>query len=263
MSRVLVGARWDGQDHARHMAAAMGDGLLDFVEANYPLHEHDVPTIKLPIYVHTADTAISSAFPLNWSHIEKIRSAADRHQTPWIGEHLSLLNNEAEGNLGYLVNTPLLTEYVDVAVENLNELTKYYARPIALELGPHYQHVGSLESEFHLLADVAGKANTWIIVDLAHALASNRNQGRSDDYGLDVLPAERIKELHIAGIRSGGDGAFWHDAHYMEPDAAVWPMLRCLAKACPNLSAVTFEYDAKAPLPPFLATLRRIREHLS
>ena len=65
-------------------------------------------------------------------------------------------------------------------------------------------------------------------------------------------------ELHVAGMRAGGDG-YWHDAHQVMPPDEIFDLVERYAGGLPALRAVTFEHDAAASADDFLAGLERLR----
>jgi uncharacterized protein (UPF0276 family) len=71
----------------------------------------------------------------------------------------------------------------------------------------------------------------------------NRNLGRADDYGLDALDADRVVELHVAGIRKSGSGSFWHDAHGLPVADEIIDFTRALVKRFPKIRAITLEHS--------------------
>ena len=110
----------------------------------------------------------------------------------------------------------------------------------------------------HFLGSVAERADTRVILDVAHWQITNRNLGRPTDYGLDAIAPARIVELHIAGMRCGSDGRFWHDAHDLPPSEEVIEITAGLVADLPALEAVTFEHNPAAPDADFLCCLERI-----
>ena len=181
----------------------------------------------------------------------RIKEQAARADSPWIGEHLSWLGTAPTGSLGYQINPLFTPEFAAVTVANVRKLREFYGRPVALELGPIYIGATGFESEMHFLGAVAETADTPVILDVTHWQIANRNLGRPADYGLEAIDAARIVELHVAGMRRGADGRFWHDAHELPPNAEVLDIAAALVRELPALRAVTFEHNPVAPEDDF------------
>ena len=255
---VELGARWDDLAQNDRIATARDRGLIDYIEVNYPIpFAADPYGLGLPILAHTSSNPTCSVHGVNPSVARFVKEGADRSNSPWIGEHLTWLGAAETGSLGYQINPLFTKDFRDVAADNVRRLRSYYDRDVALELGPIYVDATAYESEMHFLADVATAADTAIILDVTHWQIANKNLGRAQDYGLDVLPKERIVELHIAGMRQGSDG-YWHDAHQLEPEDDIVSMVGGFAHDLPNLRAVTFEHHANAAEEAFFATLERL-----
>ncbi len=243
------------------LTRAFEAGLIDYVEANFPITPGYPPRVggDAPVFVHCPVNGIASPLGVNQRLAGQVREAAVLYDSPWVGEHLCWTGPEAEGRLGYIA-TPLLCEpFRDIAVHNTRRLAEFYDRPVALELAPVYQLTGSYESEIHFLDSVAREADALIILDVAHWTASNRNLGREPDYGLDALDASRIVELHVAGIRAGSGGDVWHDSHDRVPEDAIMDLTEHLLDDLPALRAVTFEHAHDGPEQELVDTLERLR----
>ncbi|MGB0631622.1 MAG: DUF692 family multinuclear iron-containing protein [Alphaproteobacteria bacterium] len=254
-----LGARWDDPGQNARFAEAARRGLVDYVEVNFPVPWQSDPfRLGLPVIAHTSSNPTCSAHGINPDVARLVREVAQMAASPWIGEHLTWLGSAPSGSLGYQINPLFTGEFRDIAARNVRRLKEYYGRPVALELGPIYTGPTGYESEMHFLADVAEAADTTIILDVTHWQIANRNLGRSAGYGLDALPRDRIVELHIAGMRRGGDG-YWHDAHQMMPPDEIFDLVESFVSELPALQAVTFEHKAGAPAADFLGGLERLR----
>lgn len=255
---VMLGARWDDLAQNGRIAAARDRGLIDYIEVNYPIpFDSDPYDLDLQVLAHTSSNPTCSIHGVNPSVARFVKEGAERSGSPWIGEHLTWLGASETGSLGYQINPLFTQDFRDVAADNVRRLRDYYGREIALELGPIYVDATAYESEMHFLADVAAAADTSIILDVTHWQIANRNLGRPVDFALDVLPKDKIVELHIAGMREGSDG-YWHDAHQLEPEDDIVAMVGRFAHDFPKLRAVTFEHHAAAPEDAFFASLERI-----
>lgn len=259
---VILGARWDEPDQNDRFAEANRRGLVDYAEVNFPIPFHaDPATLDVPIIAHTSSNPTCSVHGINRKVAELVRSGATNADSPWIGEHLTWLGSAPSGSLGYQINPLFTAEFRDIAARNIGKLKEFYDRPLALELSPIYTAPTGYESEMHFLADVAEMTDSSIILDVTHWQIANRNLGRDAKFGVDALPADRIIELHIAGMRQGSDG-FWHDAHQELPLDEIYDLVAEFSVNLPALRAVTFEHRGDAPEAEFYAGLERLRDIL-
>jgi uncharacterized protein (UPF0276 family) len=265
MGKILLGARWDEPSQNPRLNRAREAGLIDYIEANYPITSAEGPDLEVPtpVFVHCPVNPIASPHGYNRQLASVIKQAADRYDSPWIGEHLCWAGPEDEGRLGYIITPILCDEAHQIAVENILEIKDFYGRPLALELAPQYAPTGTFPSEMHFLAAVARDSDAHILLDVAHWTASNRNLGRPADYGLDALDFNRIIELHVAGVRCGKSSPFWHDSHGDVPDEEILSLSESLLHSLPALRAITFEHDEIAFEDDLFAVLEHLRRMLN
>ncbi len=263
---LRVGVRWDDPIQNERIQKAHQQGLIDYIEVNYPIPFGSNPHgLGIPVLAHTSSNPTCSAEGVNLNIARRIKEAADETNSPWIGEHLSWLGTAPTGSLGYQINPLFTDEIAAVTAMNVARLRDYYNRPIALELGPIYIQSTGFKSEMHFLGSVANDVDTKVILDVTHWQIGNRNLDRPTDYGLDAIDPSRIIELHIAGMRLGSDQRFWHDAHDLLPDTDVLAIASQLIQDLPALEAVTFEHSPVAPEEDFdgcLADINNaVRDH--
>lgn len=255
---VMLGARWDYAVQDQRILAARQRGLIDYIEVNYPIaYAADPCRLGIPVFAHTSSNPTCSVHGVNPAAAKFVKEGADRSDSPWVGEHLTWLGAGETGSLGYQINPLFTPDFRELAADNIRRLRDYYGREVALELSPVYVGASAYESEMHFLADIALAADARIILDVTHWQITNRNLDRPEWYGFDALPAERVIELHVAGMRQGSDG-YWHDAHRFPPEDKVVDLAGKLAHELPALRAVTFEHEAEAPETDFFASLERI-----
>jgi uncharacterized protein (UPF0276 family) len=251
-----VGARWDDTKQTVRFQAARSRGLIKYAEVNFPISPLDnIQDIQIPILAHTSENPLCSSHGLNYSLAEMVRQGAIASNSPWVGEHVSFSGSDEIGALGYVINPLFIADFAATAVANIRQLSAYYEKPLALELGPLYTPPsGDFRSELDFLNYVAEETNSKIILDLAHWTISNRNLGRSADFGLTHLSRHRIIELHIAGIRKGG-GNIWHDSHGESLDQEVLELTGFVLKYGHEIRAITLEHSFERPEEDFFRSL--------
>jgi uncharacterized protein (UPF0276 family) len=257
---IKIGVRWDDEKQNRRFIEAKKLGLIDFIEVNYPLATNERPMdVGLPIYAHSANNALCSAYGLNESLVEIIKNEAIKYNSPWIGEHLAWLGINEKGALGYVFNPIYNEEFFNITIANIEKLKKQYNRPIALELGPQYVLKGDFKDEIDFLISAAQSTNSGIILDLSHLMISNNNLGRKLDYGIERFQKANTVEVHVSGIRKSENSKFWHDCHDNLPDDKCLEILSSFCNENKTLKAVTFEHTPEASREDFMKGLQNIR----
>lgn len=257
-----IGVRWDDEVQNNRFKVAQDLGLIHYIEVNYPIAKDEKPIASdLPIYAHSAYNGLCSAFGLNKPLVQIIKKEADKYNSPWIGEHLSWIAPSQTGALGYVFNTIYNDDFLDVTVQNINQLQSIYNRPIALELGPQYYLDNSDYNEIDFHIKVAEITGCSLILDLTHLIISNNNLKRPLNYGIDKYKNQNTIEVHIAGIRKSTNG-YWHDNHDNLPDSEVLNTLQSFCKDNKTLKAITFEHSASASEESFFKGLNSIHSHV-
>jgi uncharacterized protein len=144
-----------------------------------------------------------------------------------------------------LLLPPILTDEsaTDIArgVARLREVTGHEVLP---ETPPGTAYVGDL----HLLeffARVAARADTGVLLDVAHLAMYQHVTGRSPLDGLDAFPLERVVEVHVAGgaLRDVDGFSVIDDTHGTEVLKSTWAILAAVCEKAPNLKAIVFECE--------------------
>jgi uncharacterized protein (UPF0276 family) len=137
-------------------------------------------------------------------------------------------------------------------IVRLRELT---GREVLPENPPGAMFVGPL----HILdffARVCERADTGMLLDLAHLAIFQRARGLSATAGLDAFPLERVVEVHVAGgtERHVRGYPFVEDDHTPTLLPETWELLAVMSERASELRAVVFECERSAltlALPQF------------
>jgi uncharacterized protein len=262
--KILVGARWDGHKQTNSFLEAKKENLLDYIELSAPLAMGDEPLeLGIPMYAHSTENPIASAFGLNEQVMNAVKKCADQYESPWIGEHLCFLAPDQSGAVGYVINPICNNDFKNISVKNIKQLQNFYKRPLAIELGPFYNIVGSYTDEIDFINTIAQEANCGIILDISHLIVSNRNLKRPDMFGFDKIDKSRVWEIHITGIRKSATRNVWHDHHGTVPDEETYLMLVSTIKSFVNLKAITLEVDERSSISDFKRSLKRLKHIVS
>jgi uncharacterized protein (UPF0276 family) len=171
-----------------------------------------------------------------------IRATAERLNSPWVSEHLSVAGTPHQA-AGFFL-PPLQTEAgVAVAAGNIRAFAAAVGRPVAVETGVAYLARKRFEMpDGDFLARVVEEADCGILLDL-HNLYCNARNGRIklDDF-LARIPLDRVWEVHLAG--GAEQDGFWLDSHSGPMPDDLRALSREVLASLPNLGALNFEiYD--------------------
>ncbi|MEO3430690.1 DUF692 family multinuclear iron-containing protein [Pelagibius sp. CAU 1746] len=195
-----------------------------------------LPVAKL---IHSVGMPLGGTRRPHPDQIALTRATAERLDSPWVSEHLSVAGTPHR-SAGFLLPPLQTAEGVETAAANIRAFAAGIGRPVAIETGVSY--IGRKPFEMpdgEFVAAVAEAADCGILLDLHNVYCNERNGRTTLDTFIAALPLERVWEVHLAG----GDEAdgVWLDAHCgrMPPDLAA--RARDIVRALPNLGAINYE----------------------
>lgn len=164
---------------------------------------------------------------------------------------------------GTLMPPVLVPESASVMAESVRRLREASGFEVLPENPPAHVYAGPL----HLceyFARVAEEGDCGLLLDVAHLAIYQRAMGHEALDGLDLLPLERVIEVHVAGgtpFEHGGR-TFIDDDHTTEVLPETWAIFEAVAARASNLRAVVVECErnrADEVVPLF----KRVSETLS
>jgi uncharacterized protein (UPF0276 family) len=235
----------------------------DYLETSGPLADTAAALLpRQPILLHNSVWDWSLGHPAALEQREMLARtlrALKRTRAPWLSLHLGFGAAEVAFDEGCMRprTIPLgREELFENIVRNVRELGAASPVPLLLENldynpGGAYEHV--CQPEF--IAAVLEDSDVDLLLDLAHARVSASRLGLSTTDYLMWLPMERVRQIHVSGVRPR-DGVLV-DAHepLLEED---YGLLRDLLDLTTPL-ALTLEYDRnESALKEQLGQLRDI-----
>jgi uncharacterized protein (UPF0276 family) len=203
-----------------------------------------VMALRKPTVVHGVTCPTGGSCPPSAESVALLTQAADRYDSPWVSEHLSinrLVDPAGKGvDAGFLLPPLQIDEVVERAADRLCSLRAELRRPVAFETGVNYLKPTTRElRDGEFFAAVAEAADCYIVCDL-HNLWCNERNGR--DALRDVfaaLPLDRVCEIHLAGGQE--HGKYYLDAHSDLVDPELMSIAFELVPYLPALRAIVFE----------------------
>jgi uncharacterized protein (UPF0276 family) len=192
--------------------------------------------------VHSVGVPLGGTRTPNPAQTELLRLTAERLNSPWVSEHLSVGGTPHQA-AGFLLPPLQTDEGVEIAVRNIRSFAKAIGRPIAIETGVAYTRRKPFEMpDGEFVAQIVQETGCGLLLDLHNIYCNEKNGRITMENFLADIPLERVWEVHLAGgVEMEG---FWLDSHSgaMPEDLAV--RSRKIVKALSNLGAINFEiYD--------------------
>ncbi len=227
------------------------------VEGGKPLHFLDRIRADYPMVMHGVSLSVGSTAPLDQAYLQRLKRLADRVEPAWISDHLCW-TGVAGRNMHDLLPLPYTEEAIGHVADRLRQVQDYLGRQILLEnVSSYVTWQGSQVDEWEFLTAIAEAADSLLLVDVNNIYVSSQNHGFDPLTYLDALPAERVRQFHLAGHSHNGELII--DTHDHPVPDPVWSLY---AEAVSRFGEVAtmIERDADIPpLPELLAELEQAR----
>lgn len=241
--------------HTENFFAAGGPqpAFLERVRADYPLSLHGV------------GLSLGSTDPLDHAHLRNLKRVVDRFQPAFVSEHLSWSSIG-----GHFVNDLLPLPYTEEALTHFSERVAYVqdflGRSVLIENPSSYvAFATSTMPEWEFLAQLSRRSGCDILLDINNVYVSAHNHGFDTGDYLAGIPADRVREFHLAGhsAQIDADGrTLLIDTHDARVCDDVWALFAAAVRrigARPTL----IEWDANLPAFDVLEDEARIaKTHL-
>jgi len=231
------------------------------VDGGRPLDVLEKVRRDYPIAFHGVSMSLGSAEPLSRAYLRRLKALVDRFSPAVVSDHLSW-SGLGGHNSHDLLPLPFTEECVRATAARIREAQEFLGRRILVENVSSYLELRcSALSEGEFVRAVAEEADCGILLDVNNLYVNARNHGLDPWRYLDVLPRERVEQIHLAGHQDLGD--FVVDTHDRPVRAAVWELYRgAIARFGPVPTLI--ERDAEIPpLGVLLAEARRAAEILT
>lgn len=232
---------------------------LEIISENYmvpggkPLAMLDAIRADYPMVMHGVSLSIGSDEPLDMDYLAALKALERRVEPLWISDHLCWTGINAH-NTHDLLPLPYDAPALDCVVENIGRVQDYLGRRILIENPSSYVTFRSSDrSEWEFLAEMAGRADCLLLLDVNNIYVSARNHGFDPEDYLAGLQVDRIQQIHLAGHSDMGDYVI--DTHDADVCDAVWDLYASAIRRFGSVATMIERDDAIPPLADVLAEL--------
>ncbi len=228
------------------------------VPGGQPLHYLDCLATQYPMVLHGVSLSIGSTDALNLEHLRDVRKLAQRIDAHWVSDHLCWTGVDGI-NLHDLLPLPYTETALQHVAARVAQAQDVLGRQLLIENVSSYVSFARSEmTEWEFLSELAQRADCLLLLDINNVYVSSVNHGFDPLTYLAHLPADRVRQLHLAGHTRQGDLLIdTHDAPVSEP---VWMLYAAAVRRFGRIPAM-IERDANIPeLDVLLAELARARD---
>jgi len=206
------------------------------------------------VALHGVSMSIGSADGIKLDYLRRLKVLADAVQPLWVSDHLCWTGLEGF-NSHDLLPLPYTEEALRVACANIRLAQDVLERPLLLENPSTYlQFAGGELSEWAFLSEVCHRTGCYILLDVNNVYVSATNHDFDPIAYLAGVPAERVRQIHLAGHSNNGRGLLIDTHDHPVPDP-VWSLYQ---EACSRLGAVATMIERDDEIPPLAELLAEL-----
>src|ERR1017187_5717444 len=177
----------------------------NFFGGGAPLHTLLKVREHYPVSLHGVGMGLASTVPLDQAHLSALQHLCEAVQPAAVSEHLCW--NAAPGIvINDLLPFPYTYEALSQEAQRVEQVQEKLGRQLLVENLSSYlsfSHSEMTEGEF--LAELTRRTGCGILFDVENLYVNTRNLGVDAGAFIKAIPAEAVKEYHLAGysIRDG------------------------------------------------------------
>jgi uncharacterized protein (UPF0276 family) len=214
-----------------------------------------------PVTWHFLDVNLDEPEDFDPEWLAAVRAGVAAARPAWMCGDAGMWHFGPRDRAHMLLLPPVLTaDAADAMAEGIVRLRDLVGLEVLPENPPGTLFVGDMHL-CNFYARVAEKADTGLLLDVAHLAVYQRVTGKTWDDGLDAIPWDRVTEVHVAGgtVRNCEGFAWVDDDHGAEPLAETWRLLEVVAARARALKAVVVECE-RISLERAIPLLERVRD---
>jgi len=223
------------------------------VPGGMPLQWLDRFRRDYPMALHGVSLSIGSIDPLDTKYLDELKTLIDRVEPMWVSDHLCFTGLRGV-NMHDLLPLPYTEEALNHVAERVMRVQDHLGRKLVLEnVSSYVTYAASELTEWDFIAALAKRADCEILLDVNNVYVSAFNHEFDAMAFLRAMPAERVRQFHLAGhLHKGTHIIDTHD-HPIVPD--VWALYAEAVKLFPGVPTMI---ERDADIPPYAELLAEL-----
>jgi uncharacterized protein len=238
------------------------DVPVDFVEViseNFlvpggrPLHVLDRVRERYPVAMHGVSMSLGSADGVRPDYLSRLKTLADRVDPLWVSDHLCWTGIEGF-NSHDLLPLPYTEEAMALVSANIRHAQEVLERPLLVENASTYLTFADDQmTEWEFITELTRRTGCYLLLDVNNIYVSGTNHGFDPFAYLAGIPADRVRQMHLAGHSKGRDLLIdTHDEPVPDP---VWAIYQAACERFGPRASMIERDDNIPPLADLLAEL--------
>ncbi|AYF49535.1 DUF692 domain-containing protein [Pseudomonas sp. 13B_2.1_Bac1] len=206
-----------------------------------------------PVALHGVSMSIGSAEGLDPDYLRRLKALVDEIDPLFVSDHLSWSRSGAF-NAHDLLPVPYTDEALDRVCANIHQAQEALGRTLLFENPSSYlAFEGASMSEWAFITAMAQRTGCELLLDVNNVYVSASNHGFDARDFLDGIPAERVRQIHLAGHSQGAELLI--DSHDSPVCSGVWDLY---AEAIARVGPVATMIERDDHLPPLAELLHEL-----
>jgi uncharacterized protein (UPF0276 family) len=223
------------------------------IDGGRPLDILERIRARHPVALHGVSMSIGSAEGLNGEYLARLKALVDRIDPVFVSDHLCWTGIEGF-NSHDLLPLPYTQEVMDVVCANIAKAQDVLGRALLIENPSSYVTFAQADAtEWQFMAEMCARTGCDLLLDVNNIFVSATNHGFDALAYIAGVPAERVRQIHLAGHNRGEHLLI--DTHDRAVPPSVWALYdAALARVGPVATMIERD-DAIPPLADLLAEL--------
>ncbi len=214
-----------------------------------PRHVLEEVRKDYPVAVHGVSLSLGSDEPAGPDYLRRLRELVTWVEPCLVSDHLCWTALQGR-NSHDLLPLPYNEDAVRVAAASIVRVQDAIDRRILVENVSTYLELRASEmAEWEFVSAVLEEADCDLLLDVNNVYVNARNHGFDAKRYLDEIPAERVREIHVAGHEDHGEYVI--DTHDHPVCEDVWELYRCAIERFGPVPTL-IERDDRIPELPVL-----------
>lgn len=206
-----------------------------------------------PVALHGVSMSIGSADGPRRDYLGRLRQLVDEIDPLFVSDHLSW-SRIGRFNSHDLLPLPYSEEALGIVCANIDQAQEALGRTMLFENPSSYlAFPGAAMTEWEFIAEMCNRTGCGLLLDVNNVYVSAANHGFDPHAYLDGIPADRVRQIHLAG-HSRGDGLLI-DTHDSPVPDGVWALY---AHARARCGAVATMIERDADIPPLAQLMAEV-----
>jgi uncharacterized protein (UPF0276 family) len=198
--------------------------------------------------------SLGSPEGLDPDYLRELKTLARRVDPLWVSDHLcwTRVGGFATHDL---LPLPYTDEALAICIANITRAQDSLERPLLVENPSSYlTFAESTMSEWQFLAALTRETGCYLLLDVNNVFVSSINHGFDPQTFLAGIPADRVRQIHLAGHSAGPNGMLI-DTHDAPVCPEVWRLYEQAVQRFGSCATMIERDDAIPPLADLIAEL--------